>query len=50
MRVGDTPVTARIHRTESGEIGHEYVAGNVTYSSVEALREAVIGDRQAGSF
>lgn len=40
MRAGEARVTARIWRTEDGDLHHEYVAGDVAYSSLEALRAA----------
>jgi hypothetical protein len=40
MRGRNARVTARIRRTESGEIHHEYVADGVAYPSLEALQAA----------
>jgi hypothetical protein len=36
-------VTARIRRTDDGELLHEYLVGGVAYSSIEALQAALAG-------
>ena len=38
MSIRETRVTARVRRTEDGDLHNEYVAGGVAYSSLEALR------------
>jgi hypothetical protein len=40
MSVHETRVTARIRRTENGELYHEYVTDGVAYPSLEALEAA----------
>jgi|GEM_PF-1956312 CRISPR/Cas system-associated endonuclease Cas3-HD len=40
MRGSESRVTARIRRTEGGQIYHEYVSGDVAYPSLEALQAA----------
>jgi hypothetical protein len=34
-------VTARIRRTETGEVYHEYLLGGVAYPSIDALEAAL---------
>lgn len=42
MSVRETRVTARIRRTEDGELRHEYVADGVAFPSIEALEAAEV--------
>jgi len=46
MSVRDTRVTARIRRTEDGEVKREYRAGGVAYGSLEALQADLGGTRR----
>jgi len=32
-------VTARIQRTENGDLRHEYIVGGVAFSSIEAIEQ-----------
>jgi hypothetical protein len=41
MRTSDARVTARLHRTEDGEVHREYVVGNIAYGSLDALQRAL---------
>ena len=41
MSVSSERVTARMSRTESGEVLREYVVGGVAYGSLESLRAAL---------
>jgi len=41
MRTSDARVTARLHRTEAGEVHQEYVVGEAVYGSVEELQAAL---------
>lgn len=41
MQTGDARVTARLHRTEDGEVHREYVVGDVAYGSLTALQHAL---------
>lgn len=41
--VREAHVTARIERTEGGELNHEYVVGGVTYGSIGAIEAALRG-------
>lgn len=43
MQTTDARVTARIRRTESGEVHREYLVGGVAYGSIEALQAALGG-------
>lgn len=41
MRTSDARVTARLHRTESGEVSREYIVGGTSYGSLDALQRAL---------
>lgn len=43
MRTSDARVTARLRRTEDGEVHREYRVGGVAYGSLEALQAALGG-------
>jgi hypothetical protein len=43
MRTNDARVTARMRRTENGEVHREYLVGGVAYGSLEALQAAFGG-------
>lgn len=41
MQTGDARVTARLHRTDDGEVHREYLVGDVAYGSLDALQRAL---------
>lgn len=43
MQMSDTRVTARVQRTEEGEVRHEYLVDDIAYGSIEALEAALGG-------
>lgn len=43
MQTSDVEVTARIYRTEEGEVYHGYRVGGVEYGSLDALTTALEG-------
>lgn len=43
VQISDTRVTARVQRTEEGEVRHEYLADGIAYGSLQALEAALRG-------
>ncbi|ADQ69509.1 hypothetical protein C499_19600 [Halogeometricum borinquense DSM 11551] len=43
MRTSDARVTARMRRTESGEVLREYIVDGVAYGSIDAVKTALGG-------
>ena len=37
MKTSNTRITARVQRTEDGDLRHEYVVDGVAFSSIEAV-------------